>query len=822
MMKLSRAFCPTLVSLLSLAGQAQEAVIEVRISPADHPVSRLLTGACIEDVNHEIYGGLYSQMLFGESFQEPAPSVDLNGFTTWGGHWQLADGVLRGEGGDGPKLVSQTPVVSTGDAGVEIWFAQAQDGNAGLILKVNNAKQGADAFTGYEVSLETSGRLVLGRHRQNWEPLREVACDVPLQQWISLVVQLTDKTLAVQVNGRKLLEFEDNEHPLAAGTVGLRTWQREALFRNLWIKTNTQPQPLPFEPTGEGPSEVSSPWTPVKNGDVRASFNLVTNHPFVGVQSQRLELSSGKGEVGLANRGLNGWGLHFVADRPYEGCIWARSEQTTECCVALENGDGKTVSEELPLAVTNRDWQRLEFTLTAHTSVDGGRFSIKLKKPGAITLGYAFLQPGEWGRFHGLPVRRDVAQGLIDQGITVLRYGGSMVNAPEYRWKKMLGPHDRRAPYRGTWYPHSSNGWGIFDFLDFCEACRFVGIPDLNVHESPQDMADFIEYVNGSTNSAWGARRAAQGHPQPYGVKYIELGNEERVDEAYTSLFEGLAKTIWAKDPAIILVVGDFAYTASIEDPFHFTGADSHITSLAGQQRILQLAKSEHHEVWFDVHVWSDGPGPSSSLQGAISFRNALQKICDGAAFHVAIFELNANNHDQRRALGNAWAIQSLEKDGGFPVVTSANGLQPDGQNDNGWDQGLLFLNPSQVWLQPPGYVTQMISRHYQPLAAECQVTAPPKSLDAIATRSQDGKTLVLQVVNISAQPVTATLKLNGFTPANALAQAEELAGDLDLQNSANDLQKIKPSSLEWKHDLPASPATYSFPPNSFTILTFN
>jgi len=79
-----------------------------------------------------------------------------------------------------------------------------------------------------------------------------------------------------------------------------------------------------------------------------------------------------------------------------------------------------------------------------------------------------------------------------------------------------------------------------------------------------------------------------------------------------------------------------------------------------------------------------------------------------------------------------------------------------------------------------------------------------------------------LQVVNISAQPVTATLKLNGFTPANALAQAEELAGDLDLQNSANDLQKIKPSSLEWKHDLPASPATYSFPPNSFTILTFN
>ncbi|MBN2506600.1 MAG: hypothetical protein JXQ71_07890 [Verrucomicrobia bacterium] len=88
-----------------------------------------------------------------------------------------------------------------------------------------------------------------------------------------------------------------------------------------------------------------------------------------------------------------------------------------------------------------------------------------------------------------------MAEALIDQGITVLRYGGSMINHPEYRWKPMIGPRDRRPPCRGTWYPHSSNGWGILDFMEFCEAAGFEYIPAFNMGECPQDMADFIDYA---------------------------------------------------------------------------------------------------------------------------------------------------------------------------------------------------------------------------------------------------------------------------------------------------------------------------------------
>jgi hypothetical protein len=567
--------------------------------------------------------------------------------------------------------------------------------------------------------------------------------------------------------------------------------------------------------------KISRQWRLFVAGDVHAAFDLEANRPFVGVQSQYLAFKDGAGIVGIENRGLDRGGLDFIAGKSYEGFLCVRSEVPAECFVSLESDDGKILGVESGFIVTSTNWQRIEFNLTPATNITRGRFAIKLKQPGAITVGYAFLQPGEWARFKGLPVRRDVAQAMIDQGISVLRYGGSMVNAPEYRWKKMIGPRERRPPYHGTWYSYSSNGWGIPDFLDFCEAAGFLGIPDFNVNETPSDMADFVDYANGSTNSVWGALRAADGHPQPYHLKYLELGNEECVNENYAARFSALAKAIWAKDPGIVPVVGDFAYQEAIQNPFSFSGADSRITTLVPQQKILQLAKASGHEVWFDLHVWTDGPLPGPSLQGAFSFRNALQKIADGAQFHVAIFELNANNHSQRRALANALAIQSFERDGQIPVVTAANGLQPDGWNDNGWNQGLLFLNPEKVWLQPPGYVTRMLSQYYLPERVTCRVTSGAQ-LDAVAKLSDDRKTLVLQVVNDGDYSVDAIIKLDGFTPSPAAVQIQELNGTLDDLNTDGDPKHIQPRLIDWKPDFSEGQSVYKLSADSFTVFRFN
>ena len=133
----------------------------------------------------------------------------------------------------------------------------------------------------------------------------------------------------------------------------------------------------------------------------------------------------------------------------------------------------------------------------------------------------------------------------------------------------------------------------------------------------------------------------------------------------------------------------------------------------------------------------------------------------------MAIFELNAGNHALGRALSNAHAINELERLGDdVPVVCSANCLQPYGQNDNGWDQGLLFLDPSQVWAQPPYYVTQMISVHNAPLRLETTVHCPAHTLDVTAKRSEDGRTTILSIVNVAADPVETRIEFVGLVPS--------------------------------------------------------
>ena len=217
-------------------------------------------------------------------------------------------------------------------------------------------------------------------------------------------------------------------------------------------------------------------------------------------------------------------------------------------------------------------------------------------------------------------------------------------------------------------------------------------------------MADFVEYANGPADSAWGRKRAADGHPEPYRLKHLELGNEEAVNEDY-----------WREVPADRR--GDLG-----QGPRHHPGR-RRLRLRQGHRRPVPVRgrarprtrwprtgrssnwPGEHgREVWFDIHVWTDHPPEPHGLRPERSYIEQLGKIAPGAKYKVVIFEYNSGNHAMKRALSNALATNEAERIGDLlPIACAANCLQPDGQNDNGWDQGLLFLNPSKVWLQPPG-----------------------------------------------------------------------------------------------------------------------
>jgi len=812
----SLAFCTACM------GTAESDVAEITIDAGKpgHRISRLLTGACIEDVNHEIYGGLYSQMIFGESFQEPAPVPPPKGFQVFDGEWGVWNGEIQGGPGNGPKAILDDSLIKNGEISVEVFFADRAPGNAGLIVCVSEPAVGANGFIGYEVALEPAAQILrLGRHRHNWELIKDTPCEVPVAQWITLTVTLDGTSIEVSVNGKSVVRHDDGSNALPAGAVGLRQWQRTAAYRNLRLTTGGQTRTIPFESAAPIPAEISRMWQLVQRGTAAGTCGVERDRCFVGAQSQRITFKEGQGQWGIANMGLNRWGLDFVQGRPYEGILWARTETPTEIWIAIENADGSKTVAETRLKVESPEWTRIEFSLTPSAAIEKGRLAILLRQPGSVCLGYAFLQPGEWGRYKGLPIRRDVVEGLVDQGITLLRYGGSMINHREYRWKKMIGPRDRRPPYCGTWYPYSTNGWGIIDFMNFCEAAGFEYIPAFNMDETPQDMADFVEYAKGARDSEWGRKRVADGHPEPFALRYIQLGNEERVDDKYFQRFVPLAEAIWAKDPEITVVVGDFIYAKPIRDPFSFEGHPLGLTTLETHRKILELARERKHEVWFDIHVGTDGPHPDSTFDGMFSFIDALEKLVPDAPFKVAVFEFNSANHTHRRGLANALAINAIERDSRIPVACSANCLQVDGQNDNDWDQGLLFLNQSHVWLQSPGWVTRMVSRHYQPLSLPATVSGV--ELDVSAKRSEDGKIVVVQVVNVNDKPVPARIKIENFAPSAATAAVEELSAPLDTVNTVAEPLRLVPRQSQWLCPAKGESMSCTFAPFSFTVVEF-
>jgi len=161
-----------LMALPASAGEAVEATIDVRADHVLHKISPYLTGACIEDVNHEIYGGIYSQMIFGESFQEPPRPASIIGFETYGGAWHVKDDVVDINATDGPKLISNNPPFKDGAITVDVRLNNREAVNAGLILRVQHPGKGADKFIGYEIAVDAAHQSVLlARHRNNFEPL---------------------------------------------------------------------------------------------------------------------------------------------------------------------------------------------------------------------------------------------------------------------------------------------------------------------------------------------------------------------------------------------------------------------------------------------------------------------------------------------------------------------------------------------------------------------------------------------------------------------------------------------------------------------------
>lgn len=786
---------------------------EIAVDAANvlHANSPWIYGACLEDVNHEIYGGLYDQRLYGESFEEPCPVTGVAGWTVYGGRWATAaGGVGVAVAADfGAKLVRQLPPFADGSVEFDLRFnSQVGSGtNAGVVLRVQNAGVGADAFDGYEISLASDGRsLTLGRHQQNFASLQTAALVVSPLQWQHLRVVLNGGHIQAYLNGSTTATIDYTDaHPLPSGSVGLRTWGSNVQFQNFKSVAGGQEADNTF--VGISAPAVSGLWDAVQTGSARATFSLDTRQPYNGNASQCVQFTGGTGSVGVANRGLNRWGISVTHGSTYSGRVYLRASRLQGAVtVSLQSVDGTRTYASRTFSNVSDGWAKFPFALTSSADDPNARFAVTIDAPGTLWIDQAVLLDPPGGQFHGVPVRGDIADAMMAGKLSFVRYGGTAVNSPEYRWKSMIGDPDLRPPYQGNWHPYTSNGFGIEQFVAFCEQAGIVPAFAINVEETPQDMADMIQYLNGDASTTWGNLRAANGHPKPYGVRYIEIGNEEVIwgdiaadYDRYIHRFQLLAAAMKQADPNLV-----------------FINAAWWRGNNANCQRVFQAL--EGLATYWDFHFWTDdadaGQAVGTSLDEA---KQLFQRWVPGAKMKVVIFEENGNLHNVRRALGHATTLNAVRRHGDFVVADcEANGLQPWLQNDNGWDQGHIFFTPGQVWGMPPYYAQQMASANHEPTLIESQVV-DGTGLDVTATKSLDGRTLCLHVVNLASTSDSTQLKISNFPGVRSVAQAWTLAGNPNDTNSPTGPTAIQP--VVRNIGSVGSSFTYTFPASSYTVL---
>lgn len=799
--------CLSLLVVQSCTQKTVEVSVVIDAEKVENTITPWLYGSCIEDVNHEIYGGLYDQKIFGESFEEPVPSPVFDDFSVYEGTWEAENQEVFVHAYSGAKLVYDPVEVNSGSVEAEIKFTGKNGDNAGFITRVTNAGKGSDHFFGYEISLSADGKkVVFGKHKNNFELVKNIDVNCNSTQWNKLKVNMENGKIEVFLNNQNIFTLEDNDPDLKNGKFGLRTWNSDTRFRQIKVSTGNLAETIQFKTMPGIP--VSSQWDAIQTGDAKIAFVHDTKDAFNGVCSQIVEFISGNGKAGISNASLNRWGIAVKNGQQFNGRVYLKTSNLKgSVIVALQSADGnKEYAKQKIKSVTNQ-WEKYSFNLIANADDPNARFAIYFEEPGKLWIDQVTLMNVESEQFKGLPYRKDIGEMMVTQKLTYLRYGGSMVNAPEYRFKKMIGDPDRRPPYAGTWYRYSTNGFGIEDFLKFSEAAGFVPAFAINIEETPEDMADMIEYLNGSVTSVWGKKRAENGHPEPYHVKYIGIGNEEVLPDGdkveaydhYIERFNLLYDAMKSKDPSLSLINAAWWRPES-----------------PNMERVFKALDGKAD--YWDYHPWTDQLSSGKDVEKELNqMQDLFHKWNPDTKMKCAIYEENGVTHNMQRVLGHVTLQNAVRRMGDF-VLTScaANALQPYKQNDNGWDQGQIFFTPAQVWGMPPFYAQQMASDHHLPLRVFS--STDNDSLDITATRDKNGNKLVIHAANISNKGIAANLNINGFEKVKNV-KAISITGKLEDINTPEEPERIIPKEKQLDN---RQPLIYEFAPYSYTILVFS
>lgn len=277
----------------------------------------------------------------------------------------------------------------------------------------------------------------------------------------------------------------------------------------------------------------------------------------------RLDLPRPAGRVAVANDGY--WGIGLKSGATYVLALHARAEGPFRggLSVRLEDGTGQPCSDTVRFKGVGSAWQRFDGRLTARRAEPKARLVIRAEGAGPLWLDFVSLMPRETWKGHGL--RPDLAQMIADLKPGFVRFpGGCVVEGgtveTAYDWKLTVGRVEERREQWSAWNVRRTHGLGFHEYLQFCEdlgaaplhvgfagqTCLFREAENVPMNAMGWVLTNFldaIEYANGAPSTPWGAMRAKAGHPAPFGLKLVEIGNENGTPEfppRYRYVYDGL------------------------------------------------------------------------------------------------------------------------------------------------------------------------------------------------------------------------------------------------------------------------------------------
>ena len=530
---------------------------------------------------------------------------------------------------------------------------------------------------------------------------------------------------------------------------------------------------------------------------------------------------------GLENHGFDG--ISVKADACYDFSFFARNVYGKDKQVRVslvEPGKKARVLADTVLTVNGQTWTPYTATLRANGDCRNAALRVLVLTLGVMDVDQLSLMPQDTYKGHGL--RRDLAETLEALNPKFLRFpGGCVVHGGgdgfwnTYRWKTTVGPKEQRRQLKNTWGYHQSMGLGYYEYFQMCEDMNMQPVPILpcgvscqganggwemwptqaqdvvpmqEMDEWVQDALDLIEWANGDENTKWGKVRAAAGHPKPFGLKYLGIGNEEKISPEFVERFKYMYAKITEKHPEIV-IVGTAGPGSHPGNPDYEAG-----WKLA---RELDMPILDEH--YYEKHDYFE-----TSRQYDSYPREGKTKVYLG--------EYASKDKKMRDALAEALYLLHVERNGDIVCMTSYAPLFAR-KNATNWNPDLIYFDNERPFLTCSYYVQQMFGQssgnyyYGDCVTFEGEKTNMQEQSVVLNTKTRQ---LFVKVCNAAADARKVNIDLSRFSGLKKNAVKTTLAGEPDQENNF-DAQPVAPVRENVKV---SKKMTVDMQPHSFVMYT--